>query len=190
MPRHRAFYKVPIMGESERGIRTELKRSSERPHPGFGAGSGDTERYEYECPCGNGSVVEEYDNVPGFREHDVRLLCESCKDDGWDFVPGLPVRGWRLERNTPQDDRASRSSVGFTEEEVLSAVEELHSDGNRVVTPEMVIEHLSPGHLEASQHFDTDIPFGSMVNVLEKAGRTGQLPVVREGSAVKVVFDA
>ncbi|MDQ4504418.1 hypothetical protein [Sinomonas sp. ASV322] len=88
------------MSESERGIRTELRRSSEEGHAGFGAGSGDTERYEYACPCGKGSVVEEHDNIPGFRQHDVNLYCASCRDEGWDFVPGRGVRGWRLEQRT------------------------------------------------------------------------------------------
>ena len=36
-------------------------------HSGYGAGSGDTEYYEYECPCGKGKVIEEHDNIPGFR---------------------------------------------------------------------------------------------------------------------------
>lgn len=88
------------MSESERGIRTEKKSSLADGHGGFGAGSGDIERYEYACPCGNGSVVEEHDNIPGFREHDVRLLCPECRGQGWDFVPGLSTREWRLEQKT------------------------------------------------------------------------------------------
>ncbi|WP_227007985.1 hypothetical protein [Pseudarthrobacter sp. AB1] len=50
-------------------------------------------------PVRNGQVIEEHDNIPGFREHDVRLLCDSCKEE-WDFVPGLTTRTWRLERKT------------------------------------------------------------------------------------------
>ncbi|MFK0004996.1 hypothetical protein [Paenarthrobacter sp. NPDC090522] len=88
------------MSESERGIRTERKGSLRDGSAGFGAGSGDIERYDFECPCGKGKVVEEHDNIPGFREHDVRLLCPECRADGWDFVPGLSVRGWRLEQKT------------------------------------------------------------------------------------------
>lgn len=57
------------------------------------------ERYEFDCPCGKGTVIEEHDNIPGFREHDVRLICDSCRND-WDFVPGLPTNRWRLERKT------------------------------------------------------------------------------------------
>ena len=54
-------------------MRTELIYSSEENHPGYGAGDGDTERYEYKCPCGKGKIVEEHDNIPGFRDHDVWL---------------------------------------------------------------------------------------------------------------------
>lgn len=93
--------KVQTMGESQRGIRPELRHSSTDGHrTGLGQGTTDTERYEYVCPCGKGVVIEEHENVPGFQEHDVRIDCESCKDE-WDFVPGLSVRQWRLERKTP-----------------------------------------------------------------------------------------
>ena len=52
-------------------MRTKLICSSQEDHIGYGAGSGDTERYEYECPCGKGKIIEEHDNIPGFRDHDV-----------------------------------------------------------------------------------------------------------------------
>jgi hypothetical protein len=47
-------------------------------------------------PCGDGEIVEEHDNIPGFREHDVRIECEKC-DAEWRFAAGRPVRGWGLE---------------------------------------------------------------------------------------------
>lgn len=78
------------------GIRTELADRSRSSHAGWGAGTGDVERYEYRCPCGAGTILEEHDNVPGFREHDVRIMCDTCREE-WDFVPGLSVRGWRIE---------------------------------------------------------------------------------------------
>lgn len=78
------------------GIRTELSHSSEWDHQGWGAGSGDTERYRFECPCGQGSIVEERENTPGFREHDRWIECDTCRAE-WQFVKGLPTRGWRLE---------------------------------------------------------------------------------------------
>jgi hypothetical protein len=35
------------------------------------------ERYEeYLCACGDGTIIEEQHNVPGFREHDVRIDCD------------------------------------------------------------------------------------------------------------------
>jgi hypothetical protein len=48
-------------------------------------------------PCGKGSVVEEYHNIPGFPEHSVVLACES-RPGMWDFVLGLGSLNWRPER--------------------------------------------------------------------------------------------
>ena len=59
-------------------MRTKLIYSNQENHPGYGAGEGDTERYEYLCPCGKGRVIEEHDNIPGFRDHDVWLQCPEC----------------------------------------------------------------------------------------------------------------
>jgi hypothetical protein len=78
------------------GIRTELSHSSQWDHQGWGAGSGDTERYRFECPCGQGSIVEEHENTRGFREHDRWIECDTCRAE-WQFIEGLPTRGWRLE---------------------------------------------------------------------------------------------
>ena len=78
-----------------KGIRTELTDSRRSSHSGWGAGSGDVERYEYSCPCRAGSILEEHDNTPGFREHDARITCDPCREE-WDFVSGLSVRGWRI----------------------------------------------------------------------------------------------
>nr|WP_154923550.1 hypothetical protein [Microbacterium testaceum] len=77
------------------GIRTELIDGDGRGPSGWGAGSGDTEHYKFRCPCGEGTIVEEHENIPGFREHDVRMICETC-DAAWEFVPGLAVRQWRV----------------------------------------------------------------------------------------------
>ena len=40
--------------------------------------------------------VEEHDNVPDFREHDVWLDCDECRAE-WRFVDGKSVRQWGLE---------------------------------------------------------------------------------------------
>lgn len=77
-------------------IRTASISRSEDDTPGWGAGPGTIELHEYLCPCGDGKVIEEHDNIPGFREHDVQISCDKCSEE-WGFVPGLPVRGWRLE---------------------------------------------------------------------------------------------
>ncbi|MFG1740263.1 hypothetical protein ACGFLT_19770 [Micromonospora chalcea] len=76
-------------------VRTELIGGGAHDHGGWGAGAGTVERYEYRCPCGGGEIVEEHDNVPGFREHDVRIDCVKCRAE-WRFASGRPVRDWRL----------------------------------------------------------------------------------------------
>lgn len=76
-------------------MRTKQIYSSKEGHIGYGAGSGDTERYEYECPCGKGQIVEEHDNIPGFRDHDVYLSCDDCKQK-YELDTSNGVRSWKL----------------------------------------------------------------------------------------------
>jgi hypothetical protein len=77
-------------------VRTEPIGGGAHGHEGWGAGAGTVERYEYLCPCGDGAIIEEHDNVPGFREHDVRINCDKCRAE-WRFVDGRGVRNWGLE---------------------------------------------------------------------------------------------
>jgi ribosomal protein S27AE len=77
-------------------VRTEAIGGDTHDHEGWGAGDGTLERYEYLCPCGDGVIIEEHDNVPGFREHDVRIDCDKCRAE-WRFVAGRSVRDWGLE---------------------------------------------------------------------------------------------
>lgn len=81
-------------------VRTQLVRSDVREVPGYGAGSGDMERLEYECPCGDGSIVEEHDNIPGFRDHSVWIECDRCSTS-WGFAPGRSTRNWGLLPTAP-----------------------------------------------------------------------------------------
>ncbi|MGW4057771.1 hypothetical protein ACWEGE_05805 [Amycolatopsis sp. NPDC004747] len=81
---------------SSASIRTEQIGGDSHDHGGWGAGSGTTERYEYLCPCGDGTIIEEHDNIPGFREHDVWIACDKCHAE-WHFVEGRGVRDWALQ---------------------------------------------------------------------------------------------
>ncbi len=76
-------------------MRTKKIYSSCEFHEGYGAGSGDTERYEYECPCGKGKIIEEHDNIPGFREHDVYMHCDECSKK-YILDTSKGVRNWKL----------------------------------------------------------------------------------------------
>ncbi len=76
----------------------KLVYSNREEHEGYGAGSGDTEVYHYECPCGKGVIIEEHDNIPGFRDHDVYISCSECsKKYRVDTSKG--VRAWELIPN-------------------------------------------------------------------------------------------
>lgn len=76
-------------------MRTKIIYSSKESHPGYGAGDGDTERYEYECPCGRGKIVEEHDNIPGFRDHGVYIWCDKCNQE-YELDTSNDIRSWEL----------------------------------------------------------------------------------------------
>jgi hypothetical protein len=80
----------------DRSLRTGKVMSNEEPTSGWGAGPGTIERHEFLCPCGQGLIIEEHDNTPGFREHDVLISCDNCRQ-AWHVVPGRAVRDWRVE---------------------------------------------------------------------------------------------
>lgn len=77
-------------------VRTERIGRDSSEHQGWGAGAGTTERHEYRCPCGDGKIIEDHDNIPGFREHDVWIACDKCRAE-WRFVERRGVRDWALE---------------------------------------------------------------------------------------------
>lgn len=66
-------------------------------HSGYGAGAGDTEYYEYECPCGKGTIIEEHDNILGFREHSVYLHCTTCSKE-YIIDTSAGTRNWKIVR--------------------------------------------------------------------------------------------
>ena len=65
-------------------------------HEGYGAGEGTTEHYEYKCPCGKGNIIEEHDNIPGFREHDIFINCSYC-NKLFSVNTLSSVRDWKLD---------------------------------------------------------------------------------------------
>lgn len=76
-------------------MRTKLINIYTKNHSGYGAGSGDTEYYEYLCPCGKGKIIEEHDNIPRFRDHDVALCCDKCSNL-YEIDTSKGTRHWQL----------------------------------------------------------------------------------------------
>ena len=72
------------------------KRIKCEQHLEYGAGVGDTEYYEYECPCGKGAIIEEHDNIPGFRNHSVYLHCDICSRKYF-IDTSAGIRNWRMK---------------------------------------------------------------------------------------------
>lgn len=82
--------------DETRGVRTVQVGGTTSDSDGFGAGSGTVERYEYRCMCSGGRIVEERDNIPGFRDHDVWLECDRCRTE-WRLVEARTFLSRALE---------------------------------------------------------------------------------------------
>lgn len=61
-------------------MRTKLIEEVGHESEGYGAGSGDIVFLTFECPCGKGKIVEEHDEIPGFRDSGVWLDCPECRE--------------------------------------------------------------------------------------------------------------
>lgn len=76
-------------------MRTKIICSRINEMSGYGAGSGDEEVYEYECLCKKGKIIEEHQNVPGFREHKVWIDCKECNKK-YEIDKSKGVRNWQI----------------------------------------------------------------------------------------------
>lgn len=64
---------------------------------GGGARTGTTTLKTFECPCGKGTIEEEHDDIPGFKNHTVDIHCVFCKErylldtskgvSSWELIP-------------------------------------------------------------------------------------------------------
>lgn len=78
-------------------MQTKRITSKCEQHLGYGVGAGNTEYYEYECPCGKGTIIEEHDNIPGFREHNVYIHCAMCSKK-YIIDTSAGTRNWKIVR--------------------------------------------------------------------------------------------
>ena len=62
---------------------------------GFGRDRGEILEIRFECPCGKGCIIEEHDEIPGFKNKDVFIRCPDCtKKHTLDISNG--VSNWQL----------------------------------------------------------------------------------------------
>lgn len=66
----------------------KLINRTSTPDPGQGAGSGMVDTEVYECPCGKGTVTVTHDRIPGFRDSDIFIDCDECREK-YGAVSGL-----------------------------------------------------------------------------------------------------
>lgn len=58
---------------------------------------GNVERKVFLCPCGKGEIVEEHDNISGFRDHSVMIYCKDCEQK-YEIDLSNGYRGWELRK--------------------------------------------------------------------------------------------
>ena len=73
-----------------------LINSIYKEHEGYGSGAGSTEEYEYLCPCGRGTILEEHDDIPGYRDHYVFINCNYCRKI-FTLNTSQGTRKWKLD---------------------------------------------------------------------------------------------
>lgn len=62
-------------------MKLELLETNYIPKNGVWNGSyynGGTKQKIYSCPCGMGTVVDEYDDIPGSRDQYTMIKCKEC----------------------------------------------------------------------------------------------------------------
>lgn len=84
--------------ESPRAGRPKLITESTSDFEGYGAGTGTQTYVEYECPCGKGKIIDDHDDTPGFRSHDVFISCPTCKER-FSIDTSRGTSNWRLVEN-------------------------------------------------------------------------------------------
>lgn len=68
---------------------------SKRDHSGYGAGSGYVINEKYECPCGEGVVIYEKDDIPGFRDKSIHCHCKEC-NNLYEFKKGVAIKNNKI----------------------------------------------------------------------------------------------
>lgn len=83
------------IAEAPKAGRPRLISSSESELERYGVGTGSQTYAEYECPCGKGKIVDDHDDIPGFRSHDIFIACDECREK-YDIDRSRGASNWRL----------------------------------------------------------------------------------------------
>ena len=83
------------ISESPKAGRPKLISESSEAFEGYGAGAGTLKFAEYECPCGKGKIIDDHDDTPGFRSHDIYFTCDECREK-YDIDTSGGVSNWKL----------------------------------------------------------------------------------------------
>ena len=73
--------------------------TSVHPISGRANGDGTTTHIEYKCPCGKGKIIEEHDEIVGFKNHRLDFACGKCAQM-YQFDISKGVYEWELVKIT------------------------------------------------------------------------------------------
>lgn len=72
------------------------------------------------------------------------------------------------------------TAAGFSFEEMVDLISQLHAAGHRKVTPLMVLEAYRPGYEQIVSQYDLDLVYPTACNMFRKAGADGLLDIAEE----------
>lgn len=93
------MYELWVRNDKKEEFATEVNRRLRKANQKFQISGvkvlADTEEGKAELVCGNGKIIEEHDNIPGFCDHDVWISCDECSKK-YTLDTSRGVRGLKL----------------------------------------------------------------------------------------------
>jgi hypothetical protein len=76
------------------------------------------------------------------------------------------------------------TAAGFSFQEMVDLVSQLHAAGHCKVTPLMVLEAYRPGYKQMVSQYDLDLVYPTVCNMFRKAGADGLLHIAEERDSI------